>query len=97
VTEIYVDRDNMSARIAELIARVDETEKALGDRPAMPDGGIASAMIGFIAQSGIEAVGLSDDLMRALGAVAEDVLADITLTDAEMGDQLGEFRDELEG
>ena len=97
MSDIYVERDVMSDRLAEVLARVDGLDQALGQRPAAPDGGIAAAMIGLIATAGGEASGVMADAERALAAIADDVLADLELTDTEAAAVLDDLADELGG
>jgi hypothetical protein len=97
MSDIYVDRDNMTSRLGEVLDRVDDLDQALGRRPSAPDGGIAAAMIGFIATAGGEASGVMADAERALAAIATDVLADFALTDEEASVVLEDFADELGG
>lgn len=94
--DIHLDRDNMMRRIGDLLARVDDLDKVLADRPAPVDGGVASAMIGFITVAGAQAAGTVADTHRALSAVVVDVLDDMTLTDAQVGDAFLEITDDLD-
>jgi hypothetical protein len=97
MTDIYIERVNMTERLTEVLARVDDLDLALGARPSAPDGGIAAAMIGFIATAGGEAAGVMADVERLLAAVTVDVLDDLELTDAEVGEAMQDLTDELDG
>ena len=96
MSEISIDRVNMTERMNTVVARVDDLDTTLGDRPSAPDGGIASALVGFIATAGVEATGIFADATRALAAITGDVMADFELTDAEIGEAIGDLTSELE-
>lgn len=97
MTEIMIDRAVMAQRLAEVLARVDTLDGTLGARPTAPQAGIAAAMIGVIAAAGAEAAGVMADAERALAAIAVDVLDDLSLTDAEVGEVIQDLTDELDG
>ena len=96
MTEISVAREAVAEELAGLLDVVDEVDRAIGDRPAAADGGIASALIGLIASAGADAAGTSADTPRALVAVALDVLDDFALTDEQVAEQLRDFTEEVE-
>lgn len=96
MNEIYVDRAGMELRLNTLVERVDAVDAALRKMPAMPDGGIASSMISFIAGAGAEAAGLGANTARLLGAVASDVVDDLTATDTRIAEELREMEKGLD-
>lgn len=96
MTEISIDRVNMTERMEAVVDRVDELDTTLGARPNPPDGAIAAALIGFIATAGVEATGIFADATRALAAITGDVMADFELTDAEVGEAMDDLTSELE-
>ena len=96
MSEIVIFRDDMVARMRDLLSRVDDADKALAARPTAPEGGIAAAMIGLIAAAGAEAVGASADASRALAAITIDVLEDSDLSETQIGQEFSDLRSEMD-
>lgn len=96
MSEIYLDRTGMELRLNTVVDRIDEVDAALGKMPAVPDGGIASSMMAFIASAGAEAAGLAANTARLLSAVAMDVLEDMSATDTRIAQELREMEKDLE-
>ncbi|MEV8264587.1 hypothetical protein [Microbacterium sp. NPDC077057] len=96
MTDIYMDRDGMELRLKEVVARVDESDSALGEFPPAPDAGIATSIIALIASAGAEAAGVANDATRALSAITHDVLNDMTLSNEEMADEIRDIEEELD-
>ncbi|OAN39051.1 hypothetical protein [Microbacterium sp. H83] len=96
MTDIYVDRDGMEIRLREVVARIDDSDAALADLPSAPDAGIATSIIALVASAGAEAAGVANDATRALSAITNDVLADMTLTNEEMAEEIRDIEEELD-
>lgn len=96
MSDIYLDRDNVERRMNDLIGRTDEVESVLGSMPPAPDGGSFSEMLAFIVGVGAQAAGLAADTHRALAAISIDVMNDMSLTEAEAGEEFEKLDDRLE-
>ncbi|WP_449283328.1 hypothetical protein [Leucobacter sp.] len=96
MTHIYLDRESMERRLADVIERVDAADTAIGGMPDTPDAGIATSLVAFIASAGAEASGLAADTARALSAIAIDVIDDMSNTDSMIAEQLREVERELD-
>lgn len=96
MTDIYVDRDGMEIRLREVVARIDESDATLADLPPAPDAGIATSIIALVASAGAEAAGVANDATRALSAITNDVLNDMTLTNEEMAEEIRDIEEELD-
>lgn len=93
---IYIDRDNMQDRLAEVVERVDALDAALADRPPAADGGAASALIGLIAAAGVEAANEYAGGVRLLGAITVDVLSDAFAAEQQRTDELARLEERLD-
>jgi hypothetical protein len=96
MTDISIDRVSMDKRMKEQVSDAADIDAPLGRMPPAVDGGIASAMIGFLVSAGAEAAGLVTDSHRALAAIASDVLDDLSLTEDEAVAELKKLHDEIE-
>lgn len=96
MSDIYVDRVGMELRLREVIARIDDSDASLSALPSAPDAGIATSMIALIASAGAEAAGVANDAARALTAITNDVLEDMTLSNDAIAEQIRDIQDELE-
>lgn len=95
MSEIFIDREGMVGQMAKMLPVLDDLDAAAADWPTAAEGGIASAMIGFIAAAAAEAAWAVADNQRALIAVATDVLKDMELTEAQIGQELWDLNEEI--
>jgi len=96
VTKISVDRDNMARLMDTQVTDTDVIDTALGAMPGAVDGGVASAMIAFLASAAAESSGLVADSYRALAAITDDVLKDVTLSEEQVAADLDKVTEEIE-
>jgi hypothetical protein len=94
---IYIDRVNMERRMGDVVTLVDELDSSLGGIPSAADGGTASALIGFIASAGAEAANEYGGAVRLIDAITTDVLADASLTEEQITEELTGIEAELDG
>lgn len=96
MTHIYLDRESMERRLADVTERVDAADAVIGRMADTPDAGIAASLVAFIASAGAEAAGLAADTARALSAIATDVIEDMSNTDSMIAEQLREVEQGLD-
>lgn len=94
---IYLDSDNVTRRMGEVLDLVGELDGALTGMPSAADGGAATALIGFIAAAGAEAANEYAGAVRLIGAITDDVLQDASHTEADITDEISRMEQELEG
>jgi hypothetical protein len=97
VSEIAIDRTSMDRLMAVHVTDADAIDTVLGTLPDAVDGGIASAIIGFLVSATAEASGVVSDSYRALAAITVDVLDDMSLTDEQIGDEFESLQHEIDG
>jgi hypothetical protein len=95
MSKIEVERENMNELMERQVTDTDAIDTALGAMPGAVDGGIASAMIAFLASAAAESSGLVADSYRALVAITNDVLADVSLSEEQVADDLDKVTEEI--
>jgi hypothetical protein len=93
---IYVERDEIERLIRGVVAQVGDVDDALSDIPQPADGGPATALLGFIAATGVEAVVEYAKAVRLIGAITDDVMEDMSATDSLISDHLSDLHAELD-
>jgi hypothetical protein len=96
MSTIAIDRYNMDRRLTDLVDCVDDVDTVLGRTPGVADGGIASAAIALVTSAAAESVGLAADATRALAAIADDVLDDLSLTEQQVTEALQDLERQVE-
>jgi hypothetical protein len=94
---IYIDRVNIERRMGDVVTLADELDSALGALPPAADGGRATALIGLIAAAGTEAANEYSGAVRLIDAITSEVLADASLTEEQITEELTGIEAELDG
>lgn len=91
MNEISLDREGAEHQLKKIEDAATGIDDVLKNLPEAPDGGLASAIMSLITQTGVEASGIVAATYHSFHAVTTEVLDDMTLNEQGIAQEIREF------